>query len=577
MRRLHKPCLLMKIYIFLMLLFAIDVSDAQPILVSDDGQEWIHTSDLIFEREVKGFHQVNVDILNLTPEYSGFKWKTDKVDDYIQVDFIMNGQYHDSCKNNTLSLIAPFEVGPNDKFRFKIWDMTSNSVKISIAFPPVSVESNNPPSMPEVLSGPSDGYAESFYGFSVRSSDPDGDMINYTFYWEDNNISHSGFLASGETATGYHSWGLAGDYIVTVVATDEHGANSSLSMGHRTKILSPSALPILNSPPNVPEVLSGPSDGYAEYFYDFSVKSSDPDGDMINYTFYWGDNNTSHSGFLRSGETATGYHSWGLAGDYIVTVVATDEHGANSSLSTGHKTRILWLVRVLPGESLQTAIDGVKSNTIVLLEGGEYAGPINITKSSIIISSNCSRGFSTIRSQTSDSVNYTIGLINSDNVTIEKLNLEDGLYEIYVERSVDCNILNNTMLIKKCGIYICNVSNNNSVIGNSIGVGTWLNLSEGRIGISVKNSGENIISCNAIEGLSGENDWLYTINNSSLSIFKLDSSSDGRVFYNRCCYNYTHGIMINRRCCILENGSVSFCMDGRHDMDCLSELELGGC
>ena len=80
-----------------------------------------------------------------------------------------------------------------------------------------------------------------------------------------------------------------------------------------------------NSPPNTPS-LTGPTSGHASVYYTYKACATDPDGDSVKYTFYWGDGYTT-TGYYASGVEVSRSHSWGT-GIYSVKVMATDVYGA---------------------------------------------------------------------------------------------------------------------------------------------------------------------------------------------------------------------------------------------------------
>ncbi len=83
----------------------------------------------------------------------------------------------------------------------------------------------------------------------------------------------------------------------------------------------------INNPPNKPMVVKGPTSGYVDKVYYFSVSDSDPDGDDIVYKFDWGD------GHISSYSSNTQYHFWTKAGKYCIRVKAKDKYGAESEWS----------------------------------------------------------------------------------------------------------------------------------------------------------------------------------------------------------------------------------------------------
>ena len=89
----------------------------------------------------------------------------------------------------------------------------------------------------------------------------------------------------------------------------------------------------LNDPPTAPTI-SGPSSGDAGTSYQYTVMSTDPDGDDIHYCFDWGDGDSICSNYYASGEEATVSHTWDSEGDYTIEVYAEDRNGAASPTTT---------------------------------------------------------------------------------------------------------------------------------------------------------------------------------------------------------------------------------------------------
>ncbi|MBC7128139.1 MAG: PKD domain-containing protein [Thermoplasmatales archaeon] len=94
-----------------------------------------------------------------------------------------------------------------------------------------------------------------------------------------------------------------------------------------------SALAIANNPPEKPTI-NGPSSGEAGKEYTFTAVANDPDGDKIFYCFKWGDGNEFCTPYVNSGQQVEAKHTWQEKGTYVVTVTATDEHGAKSEPAT---------------------------------------------------------------------------------------------------------------------------------------------------------------------------------------------------------------------------------------------------
>lgn len=82
----------------------------------------------------------------------------------------------------------------------------------------------------------------------------------------------------------------------------------------------------MNHAPDTPS-LTGPNSGYVGWSYTYKACATDPDGDSVKYTFYWGDGYTTTS-YYGSGVEVSRSHSWSSTGTYSVKVKATDLYGA---------------------------------------------------------------------------------------------------------------------------------------------------------------------------------------------------------------------------------------------------------
>ena len=88
-----------------------------------------------------------------------------------------------------------------------------------------------------------------------------------------------------------------------------------------------------NRPPTKP-IISGTINGSTNIQYSYSIVSTDPDNDMIQYTVNWGDTATQVSGFLPSEKKYTASHIWATPGQYNMTVTVTDNQTESSSYMT---------------------------------------------------------------------------------------------------------------------------------------------------------------------------------------------------------------------------------------------------
>lgn len=89
-----------------------------------------------------------------------------------------------------------------------------------------------------------------------------------------------------------------------------------------------------NEAPDKP-LLSGPTSGKTGSSYEYSAYAVDPDSDNVYFLFDWGDGTqTEWVGPVESGEVVKQHHVWLDKGNYVVTVKAKDEYGAESQTTT---------------------------------------------------------------------------------------------------------------------------------------------------------------------------------------------------------------------------------------------------
>jgi PKD repeat protein len=125
-----------------------------------------------------------------------------------------------------------------------------------------------------------------------------------------------------------HVWNTPGSYLVKAKATDEGGLSSNWSESINVIIANEP-----NLPPNVPNVLSGPTSGFVGIAYSYSTSGTDPNGDKIRIMISWGDGSQSEIGPVNSSEILNISHVWNTPGSYLVKAKATDEGGLSSNWS----------------------------------------------------------------------------------------------------------------------------------------------------------------------------------------------------------------------------------------------------
>jgi hypothetical protein len=201
-------------------------------------------------------------------------------------------------------------------------------------------KSNSPPTTPLVLSGPISGSSDIFYSYTVKSIDPDGDQVKYTFDWGDGTASTTTLFDQDKAVSVFHKWtvpsGAMNVFSLRVKATDSLGMDSGWSNPLKVAITGP-VVSSGNNPPTTPLTPSGPTTGSSGILYSFSTKSSDPDGDRVKYTFDWGDGTVSVTSFVGSGVSESSSHIWSVAPGstrtFSVRSRATDEKGLDSGWS----------------------------------------------------------------------------------------------------------------------------------------------------------------------------------------------------------------------------------------------------
>jgi subtilisin len=84
-----------------------------------------------------------------------------------------------------------------------------------------------------------------------------------------------------------------------------------------------------NLPP-VPQISAETFTGRPGGPLNFTLSAVDPEGEQVSFQVDWGDGTSENTSFYISGETVPVSHTWVGEGNYVITVVATDEQGAAS-------------------------------------------------------------------------------------------------------------------------------------------------------------------------------------------------------------------------------------------------------
>lgn len=166
----------------------------------------------------------------------------------------------------------------------------------------------NAPPIADASGSEQSGFVGSLLVFNgARSYDPDGYLTSWVWDFGD------GTNGVGEVCV--HEFQSIGRYTVTLTVTDEKGA-----MG--TDIITVD-IRIANQPPATPNI-NGPYRGSKNTPYEYTVVSTDPENDFLQYTLAWGDGTQNTSGFLPNNTAYICEHSWATSGKYTISATASD-------------------------------------------------------------------------------------------------------------------------------------------------------------------------------------------------------------------------------------------------------------
>lgn len=229
----------------------------------------------------------------------------------------------------------------------------------------INIAANNPPDVPERVSGPSNGYEGRLYYFSTSTSDTDGDSISYQFDWGDGDTTDwKEFLPDDTLITMAKSWSSQGTFLIKTRAKDQKDALTDWSEAHTIDIG-------FNNPPDIPLTPTGPSIGYVGFEYSFTTSTNDPNQDSISYRFDWGNGDTSNwSNFVRSGTPVMMDKVWSVPGIYDIKARAKDINGLLSGWSDSHSIEIDTVD--FPNRTVAMIPVGTYPLDIAVLPNGDY-------------------------------------------------------------------------------------------------------------------------------------------------------------------------------------------------------------
>ncbi len=136
--------------------------------------------------------------------------------------------------------------------------------------------------------------------FTNTSSDPDGTIASSSWNFGDGQTSSA--------ASPSHTYSASGTYTVQLTVTDDRGGTNAVS--HTVTVNRPPVAAFTSSCSNLS--------------CNFTSQSSDPDGSISNYSWNFGDNQTSAA--------QNPSHSYSAGGTYTVTLTVTDNRNATNSV-----------------------------------------------------------------------------------------------------------------------------------------------------------------------------------------------------------------------------------------------------
>ncbi|GAA1856074.1 PKD domain-containing protein [Microbacterium koreense] len=200
----------------------------------------------------------------------------------------------------------------------------------TVAFDSITVRDLAEAEPPAENVAPVAGFSSTVDGLAVTvdasaTTDSDGTIASYSWNWGDGTADTSGVHST-------HTYADAGDYTVTLTATDDDGATHAA-----TQVVTVTAPVGGNSAPVAAftaavDALAVSVDG---------TGSTDVDGSIAAYNWNWGDGSADDAG-------ATATHAYASAGTYTVTLTVTDDDGATHAQSHD----VVVETQVEPGDEL---------------------------------------------------------------------------------------------------------------------------------------------------------------------------------------------------------------------------------
>ena len=299
----------------------------------------VNESTIIFNPDpVDGFVGVTVLIDELTvtiqdPEGDNFDW------DIYTSPYIGSASGTDESNGTKVCDISGLDYDTTYTWMVSAMDTDGSGELVQEVYTFTTEIYNEPPNTPSEPDGPTDLEIGEYGEFCTEATDPDGNHIQYKFDWGDGSYSDwSDLVDSGEEYCTENAWGLSGEYEVRVQVRDEHGKYSDWSDPLTVEVTGE------NNPPDIPNKPIGVPSLHVGEVGQYCTSAIDPDENMVQYKFDWGDGNFSDwTDLVESGVIDCMNYSWINPGTYNVTAIVRDEYTALSENWSEIKT-----VTVLP-------------------------------------------------------------------------------------------------------------------------------------------------------------------------------------------------------------------------------------
>jgi len=166
----------------------------------------------------------------------------------------------------------------------------------------------NQPPVVSVKASVTSGQAPLAVIFTGSATDADGQVVGYNWSFGDGQTSSSAWPS--------HTYQSAGSFTARLTVTDEAGASASASV-----VISVGSAPA-NQPPQV-RITATPTSGSAPLSVQFNTIASDADGQVVGYSWDFGDGQTS----TEAGPA----HTYIGQGSFTARLTVTDNGGATAS------------------------------------------------------------------------------------------------------------------------------------------------------------------------------------------------------------------------------------------------------